>query len=293
MQESIWISRAGSVWGKCVVTNWFVQAFSSELQKQLKRAFSELLSISSATIIDLLRLLSPHASRLWWEILQEFNYPEEVKTWNTEKCVNWWCRRELLVFWNYLCQPAGWAVQADLSAGAIRRGGPSTCSINPCVGSQAAPFHISSYFWQLKLLPKFHPRIWEVQSFTFINRLWKPSAQCLENYIFYCDPLSSSWQRHFPINTFGLWVVLLSLLCYFPQTHHFPFLARKILLLSLSSFDIHFARAGEKGGLLICTISCWILIKLHYLLFYLSWNLWGLRRILGISLHAWEREAHL
>lgn len=28
------------------------------------------------------------------------------------------------MFWNYLCQPAGWAAQADLSAGAVGRAGP-------------------------------------------------------------------------------------------------------------------------------------------------------------------------
>lgn len=44
-----------------------------------------------------------------------------------------------------------------------------TCSTDPCVGSQAASFHITVYFWQLKLLTKSHPRVWEVEIFTFIN----------------------------------------------------------------------------------------------------------------------------
>lgn len=173
------------------------------------------------------------------------------------------------------CHQKGWS-----------RGFP-TCSINPCVGSQAAPFHISSYFWQLKLLTKSHPRVWEVHTLTILNWVWKPSDQCLENCIFYCDPLSSGWQRHFSINTSGLFFHLSV-----TSLRH-SFLARKILLLSLSSFNIDFVRGGEKAGLLTCTVSCWILTKLHYLLFYLSWNLWGLSKILGISVHAWVREAHL
>lgn len=114
------------------------------------------------------------------------------------------CRLSRSSWYECRCHQKGWS-----------RGFP-TCSINPCVGSQ--PFHVSSYFWQLKLLTKSHPRVWEVQTYTFLNSLWKPSDQWLENCTFWSDLLSSGWQRHFSINTFGLWIVLLSPLCYFPWT---------------------------------------------------------------------------
>lgn len=81
-------------------------------------------------------------------------------------------------------------------------------------------------------------------------------------------------QRHFSINTFGLWLVLLSPFCYFPRTCLF---GQKIplLLLPFSPWlhaNIPFARTGEKGGLLICTVSLhvlWILPKLYYLGYFI------------------------
>lgn len=171
MKESIWISRAGSVWGKCEETGLY--RFSAQSCKNsLKELFVSCCPLAPPQSLTCYILL-PCACR---QQALMGNTARIQLSWGSEN-LKYWEMCELLM---QKRPPEGVLIlplpTCRLSSSSwpecrchqkgCSRGFP-TCSINPCMGSQAAPFYISSYFWQL--LTKSHPRVWEVQTFPFIN----------------------------------------------------------------------------------------------------------------------------
>lgn len=122
------------------------------------------------------------------------------------------------MFWNYLCQPAGWAAQADLSAGAVGRAGPG-----------AFPPAALTLVWEARLLlstSALTSDSWSCsQGMGSSNfHIYKLSMETFSPVVTKLHLLWSIelWlQRHFSIKTLRVWMVLLLPLCYFPQTHLF------------------------------------------------------------------------